>query len=207
MHPNLALIDYRRRVFSQYQAVRDSEEPMQARCAQFRSSKDDLFANHPRSAIRREHRDNFGGLDYFPYDSSLRFLVTPEFYVNSDIIDIPLKDDGLFRIQPLASIEFEHGGANNKLRVYRQIAYGGGLFLPFRDTSRLDGSTYGGTRYLLDTIKGADLGIENGKLVIDFNFAYNPSCAYDEKWDCPLAPKENWLEVPIFAGEKAFPKS
>jgi hypothetical protein len=79
------------------------------------------------------------------------------------------------------------------------------LFLPFRDASDKSGKTYPGTRYLLDTIKGADLGMEQGKLVLDFNFAYNPSCAYHVRWNCPLAPSENWLKVEILAGEQAHP--
>jgi hypothetical protein len=83
-----------------------------------------------------------------------------------------------------------------------------GVFLPSLDeTNRSE--TYGGGRYLLDTIKGADLGREGERLVIDFNYAYNPSCAYNSRWQCPLAPQENWLPVeknpprpPLIRGEK-----
>jgi uncharacterized protein (DUF1684 family) len=64
--------------------------------------------------------------------------------------------------------------------------------------------TYGGGRYVLDSVKGADLGMRDGHLVLDFNFAYNPSCAYDPAWACPLAPRENWLAVPVLAGEKQY---
>jgi uncharacterized protein (DUF1684 family) len=81
--------------------------------------------------------------------------------------------------------------------------YGGGLFLPFRDqTSRAQ--TFGGGRYLYDTIKGADLGAGDQEIPLDFNFAYNPSCAYNAQWVCPLAPQENNLNMPITAGEKRF---
>jgi len=76
------------------------------------------------------------------------------------------------------------------------------MFLPFRDALAGRG-TYGGGRYLLDTVKGADLGAAaDGSLVLDFNYAYNPSCAYDPRWSCPLAPLENRLDVPIEAGER-----
>ena len=82
--------------------------------------------------------------------------------------------------------------------------YGGGLFLPFGD--RTNGTdTYGGGRYLYDTIKGADLGGEGadaGRIVLDFNFAYNPSCAYSPRWVCPLAPPENRLPFRVSAGER-----
>ena len=76
-----------------------------------------------------------------------------------------------------------------------------GVFLPFADATR-GSETYGGGRYLLDTVKGADLGEADGRLVLDFNFAYNPSCSYDPQWDCPLAPPPNWLRVPVEAGER-----
>ena len=87
------------------------------------------------------------------------------------------------------------------LELYWLEGYGGGLFLPFADTTSGD-ETYGGGRYLLDTVKGADLGMQDGGLVLDFNFAYNPSCAYDPTWLCPLAPMQNRLPVAVRAGER-----
>jgi hypothetical protein len=88
-----------------------------------------------------------------------------------------------------------------RLAVYWLEGYGGGLFLPFRD-ARAGAETYGGGRYLLDTVKGADLGWSGGRLVLDLNLAYNPSCAYDPRWACPLAPPGNRLPVPVRAGER-----
>jgi uncharacterized protein (DUF1684 family) len=86
------------------------------------------------------------------------------------------------------------------LDVWWLTGYGGGVFLPVRDG--LAGTeTYGGGRYLLDTVKGADLGGAGGRLVVDLNFAYNPSCAYDPAWACPLAPPGNVLTAPVRAGE------
>jgi uncharacterized protein (DUF1684 family) len=81
--------------------------------------------------------------------------------------------------------------------------YAGGLFLPFRDATN-GTETYGAGRYLLDAAKSADLGgdLERGTLRLDFNFAYQPSCAFDPKWACPLAPPENWLDIPIRGGER-----
>ena len=75
--------------------------------------------------------------------------------------------------------------------------------MPFRDATN-GRDTYGGGRYLYDSIKGADLGATLEVISLDFNFAYNPSCAYNDQWACPLAPSENWLDVEIRAGEKAF---
>jgi hypothetical protein len=79
--------------------------------------------------------------------------------------------------------------------------YGGGVYLPFADATS-GATSYGGGRYLLDTVKGADLGMEEGRLVLDFNFAYNPSCAYDPRWTCPLPPPANRLPVDVRAGER-----
>lgn len=95
------------------------------------------------------------------------------------------------------------------MTVFSLVGYGGGLFLPFRDATSSK-ETYGGGRYLFDTVKNTDgLALEltagSPDIAIDFNFAYNPSCAYDARWACPLAPRENWLPVPVRAGEKVFP--
>ena len=91
-----------------------------------------------------------------------------------------------------------------RLEVYWLAEYSGGVFLPFRDATGAD-ETYGGGRYLLDTAKGADLGsAADGELILDFNFAYNPSCHYDPRWNCPLSPAANRLPVRIEAGERRF---
>ena len=89
------------------------------------------------------------------------------------------------------------------LNLYWIEGYGGGLFLPFRDATN-GRVSYGGGRYLYDTIKGADLGAGSESVLLDFNFAYNPSCAYNDRWVCPLSPPENWLPQAIRAGEKSF---
>ena len=88
-----------------------------------------------------------------------------------------------------------------ELELYWLEGYGGGLFVPFADATSGD-ETYGAGRYVLDTVKGADLGTEDGRLVLDLNFAYQPSCSYDPRWTCPLAPPANRLAVPVRAGER-----
>jgi uncharacterized protein (DUF1684 family) len=87
------------------------------------------------------------------------------------------------------------------LDLYWLEGYGGGLFVPFADATSGD-ETFGAGRYLLDTVKGADLGTEHGRLVLDFNFSYQPSCAYDSRWACPLAPPANRLDMRVEAGER-----
>jgi uncharacterized protein len=85
--------------------------------------------------------------------------------------------------------------------LWRFDQYGGGLFLPLRDATA-GTSSYGGGRYLLDTAKGADLGSAGQSLVIDLNFLHHPSCRYDDRWACPLAPNDNAIDIPIPAGER-----
>jgi uncharacterized protein (DUF1684 family) len=96
---------------------------------------------------------------------------------------------------------FELDGEALTLELYWLDEYAGGLFVPFRDLSSGD-TTYGAGRYLLDTVKGADLGMDGDRLVLDFNFAYNPSCSYDPGWVCPLAPPANRLTILVEAGER-----
>lgn len=204
---SLDLLDYRRQVFGHYREMRESELDQAERAARFRQRRDELFREHPQSALDSVQKERFSGLGYFDYDPAWRKLAELDFDVPLEEIEIPLREDGVFRIRPYALAQFEHEGRGIDLTVYWISGYGGGLFLPFRDESGKTGETYPGTRYLLDTIKGADLGTQEGELVLDFNYAYNPSCAYNAKWDCPLAPQENWLEISIPAGEKAFPLS
>ena len=117
------------------------------------------------------------------------------------VYDIGTSGSGSYRFTRWAKAEFELYGQAQSLELYWLEGYGGGVFLPFADTT--SGSiTYGAGRYLLDTAKGADLGMSGDRLVLDFNFAYNPSCAYDPRWVCPLAPPENRLPLAVHAGER-----
>jgi uncharacterized protein len=125
--------------------------------------------------------------------------------VDAEAIRIALRDDGALTLRPFArtvGLEEHLGG---EVTLYWIGGYGGGVFLPFRDASS-GRETYGGGRYLLDTIKGADLGqAPDGRLIFDFNFAYNPSCAYSDEWVCPLSPPENTLPASLRVGELAPP--
>jgi uncharacterized protein len=194
----LALLDWKRRVFSLYAAVR-AVEP-EAGWALWRETRDELFRSHPQSPLPAERRASFAGLEYWPYDPQARVLADLE---DVEAAPTPIETSGpepmLF--QPFARARFELRGEQLSLEVSWLTAYGGGAFLCFRDATS-GGGSYGGGRYVLDTVKGADLGDEEGRLVLDFNFAYNPSCAYDPSWVCPLAPPANRLGVAVEAGEK-----
>jgi uncharacterized protein (DUF1684 family) len=197
----LQLLDWKRRVFALYAEVRAAADPRQA-WDHWRRMRDELFRDHPQSPIPAGARPSVGGLRYFDYDPELRVLAAIEPGDGArQAIGSSGEEPILFR--RFGSAHFELDGRSRELAVYLLEGYGGGVFLPFADTTR-GSETYGGGRYLLDTVKGADLGEENGRLVLDFNFAYNPSCAYDPQWVCPLTPPENRLGVAVRAGERRF---
>jgi uncharacterized protein len=194
----LDLLDWKRRVFSLYAAVRALEP--EAGWALWRETREELFGSHPQSPVPEDRRASFEGLEYWPYDPEARVLAELE---DVDAAPEPVETSGtdpiLFR--PFARASFDLHGEALSLEVAWLASYGGGAFLSFRDaTSGRD--SYGGGRYLLDTVKGADLGEDAGRLVLDFNFAYNPSCSYDPGWVCPLAPPANRLAVAVEAGEQ-----
>lgn len=198
----LSLADYRRRVAQIYADVRQEHAHPERSWRHWVQTRDALFRSHPQSALEPGQREAFQGLQYYPYDPDLRLTVQPETH-DGPQRQMQLEQDGLFIMQPVGLLHFELSGQPVALTLFWLSAYGGGLFLPFRDATSGE-TTYGGGRYLLDTIKGADLGMAGDRLVLDFNFAYNPSCAYSPRWSCPLAPTENWLPVKVAAGELDF---
>jgi uncharacterized protein len=196
----LALSDWRRRVADLYRRVRAAADPAEA-WRIWRAGRDDLFARHPQSPLAERERADFDGLAYFDYEPSARVLAT---VVEAEprTLDISTSRNSAYRFTGFGAARFELGGETFALELYWLEGYGGGIYLPFAD--RTSGTTsFGAGRYLLDTVKGADLGSEGGRLVLDFNFAYNPSCAYDARWVCPLAPPANRLPVEVRAGERS----
>ena len=138
-------------------------------------------------------RESFAGLALYAHDPAARVLATPS-RAPEQAIALVGSAGATFGARRFATARFSLGGADLGLDLYWLEGYGGGLFLPFA-TRPAATTTYGAGRYLLDTVKGADLGTRDGRLVLDFNFAYNPSCAYDPRWACPLAPPANRLTV------------
>ncbi len=208
MNPYAGLVDYRRRVHDLYARVRLAGTASPAASADFVATRDALFADHPRSPLPEGDRAAFGGLAYHPYDPGMRFVVPLDVEVPRTTHEVRLAHDGVVTLERFAQVELPFPGAAARLSLYWIGGYAGGMFLPFRDATS-GATSYGGGRYLLDTIKGADLGTEGAELgtdgvglVLDFNYAYHPSCAYDARWDCPLAPPENRLEVAVNAGER-----
>ena len=189
----LALLDWKRRVFALYASVRSLEPESGWRL--WRETRAELFRTHPQSP-----RPGYSNLTYFDYDPAARVLAELE---DLDAAPAAIETSGpepmLFT--PFAQAHFELRGESLTLELDWLASYGGGVFLSFRDATS-GKESYGGGRYLLDTVKGADLGETDGKLVLDFNFAYNPSCSYDPGWVCPLAPPANRLPVAVEAGER-----
>ena len=186
------MLDWKRRIAELYAYVRTvpPEEGWRA----WRDEREHLFDAHPQSPAPGARPE------YFEYDPAARVSgeVTP---APAEELRLPVSREEEIVATRSGRVAFELYGRAATLDLYWITGYGGGLFLPFRDATS-GRTTYGAGRYLYDTIKGADLGTENGELVLDFNFAYNPSCAYDARWACPLAPTANLLEHAVEAGEK-----
>jgi len=205
MSEHLDLADWRRRVAATYEALRNDARAEPARLLGFRAAKDRLFASHPSSPVPVAARRDFRGLAYWRYDAAFAQRLSLEPDPDAPPLDLPRSSAG--PAMPYARIgwvTFSAAGEPVRLAVYWLNEYAGGIFIPFRDATS-GTESYGGGRYLWDSGKGADLGSRGDELVIDFNYAYHPSCVYDPIWSCPLAPPENWLMVPIRAGERLAP--
>ncbi len=207
----LDLYDFRQRVAALYRvrnkALQAGGYPALV-WEEFRHGRDDLFAHHPQSALDDEQRASFRGLDYFPYnhDARVQGIVTTD--VEPELSLVGTSGDEAMPMIRAGRARFELGGVAHVLTIYWIDVYGGGLFLPFRDrTAPVE--TYGGGRYLVDTVKGSDFPQfsrqgNSARVTLDFNYAYNPSCAYHYRWACPLAPPENHLLGEVRAGERVF---
>jgi len=211
----LDLYEYRQRVAQMYReraASLIAGEDHSAIWQRFRTGKDVLYREHPQSPLNQQQRQAFSGLGYFPFDPAL--CVEANLVLDESDAEQAMDASGphVMRFRRAGRMQFTLAGTQQSLVVYWIDVYGGGLFLPFRDAT-CGTDTYGGGRYLFDTVKGSDFvaldtdstqGYAGGRVLLDFNVAYNPSCAYDARWICPLAPPDNRLTIPIRAGELAF---
>lgn len=198
------LLHYRRSISDLYTTMRQSSLPLAERWAVWRQTRDQIFAHHSQSSLTAAQKATFTGLAYYPYDPAWRFEATVDTAVEPSILLFETAHDGIIRAQRFGKVHLTVASTPLALSLFWLLGYGGGVFLPFRDATNGQ-TTYGGGRYLLDTTKHADLGQSaDGKLILDFNYAYNPSCAYNHQWSCPLAPAENGLATPVPVGEQAF---
>jgi uncharacterized protein (DUF1684 family) len=215
--PYLELADWRRRVAAMWETWRiqagAGEDSLEDATTAFRLAKDVLFREHPQSPLPPPARRRaFPGLAYFAYDPAWRMTVrlipepglpAPEEALAPDPLALPASGPSAVRFRRIGTVELEAPLAGQRLSVFWIEGYAGGLFLPFRDATS-GTTTYAAGRYLIDTAKGADPGGDpaSGELVLDFNLAYFPSCAYEARWSCPLAPPENRLALPGPVGER-----
>ena len=170
------------------------EKPPVSELDQFRSAKDDFFKTDPQSPLTPDQRETFTGLRYFPENPDLRFTLALETFSEKDQIQMQTSTGDIQTYTRVGRIRFQVDGQEAALTIYGDRH---GFFLPFVD--KLAGKeTYGAGRYLEPEVN------EKGELVVDFNLAYNPYCAYNDLYSCPLTPFENRLKVPIQAGEKLF---
>jgi uncharacterized protein (DUF1684 family) len=213
----LELADWRRQVSGLYAEVRallrtDRDGALEL----WRATRERLYRDHPQSPLPADQRTAFWARHY-PDDPSLRFEVAVEVDEPEDqaaaaptlrlaaplAMDLPVSAGGTMAMRRIGSVEIAFPAGTRRLGVFWMAGYAGGLFIPFRDATN-GTETYGAGRYLVDTAKSADLGGDpaRGTVVLDFNFAFHPSCAFDPKWACPLAPPENRLDLEIRAGER-----
>ena len=218
----LTLADWRRAIGTLYADVRHiaATDPAAA-LDHWRAAREALYRDHPQSPVPADRRGSFRAA-HFAHDPALRFVVAVEPLEPSGgpapsgtgpldfgsaggglSIELPVSAGGAMAFRRFGAVTIPFAAGPRRLELYWMEGYAGGLFLPFRDATN-GTETYGAGRYLLDAAKSADLGGDRaaGTLILDFNFAYQPSCAFDPKWACPLAPPSNRLDVPIRAGER-----
>jgi uncharacterized protein (DUF1684 family) len=215
----LTLADWRRRVADLYTEVRArSVADPRGAWDTWREVREWLYREHPQSPVPEAERAAFRAR-HFPYDPALRFEVavladtagpTPAAATDAQSLSggfgslmLPISTGGEQSFSRMGFVDVPFAAGSRRLGLYWMAGYAGGLFLPFRDATN-GAETYGAGRYLLDAAKSADLGPGRApvSLILDFNFAFQPSCAFDPKWACPLSPPENRLDIRIEAGER-----
>jgi len=195
------LLAWKHAIFDLYAGIRASADPESA-WRHWRATRDRMYRDHPQSPIPADTRASFTGCPFLEYDPLWRVTAVVE-NAASDRRHLRASTGGAFSFTRVGIVRFTLQAVEHELELAWNDGYGGGIFLGFTDETS-GTTTYGGGRYLIDTVKGADLGFdpENGTAVLDFNFAFNPSCSYDARWACPLASPANRLAVPVLAGEQ-----
>jgi uncharacterized protein len=212
---SLQLADWRRRMSQLYADVRRLAVAPSAAHARWRADREAMYRSHPASPVPADRRTGFRAL-HFEYDPGLRFELPlirdagtggteprPTEPALGIGLKLPISTGQPLDFERVGWLEIPFPAGTRRLALFWLPEYSGGLFLPFRDGTN-GHETYGGGRYLIDSAKGADLGGDpnRGTVLIDFNFAYQPSCAFDPQWSCPLAPPENRLDIEVRAGER-----
>lgn len=197
--PELELADWRREVAEIYAVVRGVAAPADGH-AVWRERRDRLFRGHPQSPLPAEDPLRRSGLPYWPYDPGLRFELPLQAPTSAAELTMRTGPSETTSLRLVGDVRLPLAD-QPRVSVWWLAQYGGGLFLPLRDATA-GNESYGGGRYLIDSAKGADLGLRDGRLIVDLNFLYHPSCRFDTQWMCPLAPAGNRVELELRAGER-----
>jgi uncharacterized protein (DUF1684 family) len=184
----------------------DRESDYERELERKREEKDDFFGSHPQSPVPPEERDDFDGLSYFAAAPEYRIETVADVHDDPEPVPMETTADGEVRYVRVVTFRFDLGDETHELHGYRQRPDDEEepIFVPFRDKTTGQES-YRGGRYLELHPEG-DL-TDGETVVVDFNLAYTPFCAYSEAFECPLPPEENWLETAIPAGERDPPVS
>ncbi len=166
---------------------------------EFRKAKDNFFRTAAQSPLTPEQKKDLAGLHYFPENPALRFELPLERYANPERITMQTNTGATQQYFKLGQVRFKVNGEDAALQVYESVDNPGSYFVPFVDATA-PAESYGAGCYLEPEEHHA------GELVIDFNLAYNPYCAYNDRWSCPFPPPENRLKVRIEAGERKYHK-
>jgi uncharacterized protein (DUF1684 family) len=195
----LDLLDWKRRIFALYAEVRAATDAETA-WNHWRDVREELYRMHPQSPVPAGTRAEYGNA-FLPYDTAFRVVAT---VTNGAPVSSPIaaSTGGTFAFSRVGRAHFELHGVAHELELSWNEGYGGGILVAVADETS-GRETYGGGRYVLDTVKGADLGNDGDQLVLDLNFAFNPSCAFDPRWACPLPPLANRLPLRLEVGERA----
>lgn len=161
---------------------------------EYRAEKDEFFKRHPQSPLTPQQRLEFNGLQYFPEHEALRLDVEVELFKDQQPMEMQTSTGGVQEYTRYGRFKFQVDGQEAELTIYQNKH---GYFLPFVDSLAVK-ETYPAGRYLEPE------ALPGNRFFVDFNLAYNPYCAYNEMWSCPITPPENRLKVPIRAGEKLF---
>ncbi len=203
----LWLADWRRQIAGLYLDVRSrSAAGPEAAHDHWRRERERLFRDHPQSPVPPDARAGFRAI-HFPYDPAFRFSLSvqpaPSDAPGGLELQLPNGGTDTLAFTRIGRVEIPFADRPRQLSIFWMAGYAGGLIIPFRDATN-GTETYGAGRYLVDTAKSADLGGDPdvGTIILDFNFAFQPSCAFDPRWACPLAPPENRLDIPVRAGER-----
>jgi uncharacterized protein (DUF1684 family) len=218
----LQLASWRRTVAELYADVRAfAEERPEIAWQHWIDVRERLYKTHPMSPVPAADRPTFRAR-HWAYDPGLRFEVTLEPEpgpapggagglggpavaggLGGLAMALPNSGSDTLSFRRIGSLALPFAAGERRLSLFWMEGYAGGLFLPFRDATN-GTETYGAGRYVIDAAKSADLGgdPDAGTVIVDFNFAYQPSCAFDPRWACPLAPPENRLDIPVAAGER-----